>query len=351
MFDHISFVDTLLFTKHLSVMLKSGIPIAESIDTLAKQTRSRQMKNVMTRLLKDVENGQSLASALKKFPKVFDELYVSLISVGEESGKLEENCEYLAKQLGKDNALRSKIQGALMYPGLVLTATVVMGGFIALFILPQLVDFFGSFQMDLPLPTKILLGIATYMKSYGIISVGGVLGVGLLLSLFITTPVGKPVWHQILLNLPLIGDLVVYGQLARFSRNLGVLLGSGVPVTRSLEVAGQSLSNVLFQKAVLELSRSLTKGKNIGETMEEKGLEVFPVLVSRMVRVGEKSGKLEDVLLYLGDFYEEEIDSISKNLSTILEPVLLIFIGLVVGFVAVAIIGPIYDLTGSISSQ
>jgi type II secretory pathway component PulF len=235
-----------------------------------------------------------------------------------------------------------------MYPGLVLTATVIMGGFISIFILPQLVDFFASFEMNLPIPTQILLGVAMFMKSYGIITVAGVIGLGFLWSLFVATPVGKPLWHRFLLKLPIVGDMVSYGQLARFSRNLGVLLGSGVPVSRSLEVTGQSLSSIPFKDAVLSLSKNLSKGKNIGETMEDKKLRVFPMLVSRMIRVGEKSGKLEDVLLYLGEFYEEEIDSISKNLSTILEPALLIFIGLVVGFVAVAIIGPIYDLTGSI---
>jgi len=187
------------------------------------------------------------------------------------------------------------------------------------------------------------------MKSYGIITIVGVIGFGFLWSLFVKTSIGKPFWHTMLLHLPIVGDMTTYGQLARFSRNLGALLQSGVPVTRSLEVTGQSLSNIPFQKAVIVLSKSLSKGQTIGDTMDEKKLTLFPTLVSRMIRVGEKSGKLEDMLLYLGDYYEEEIDSISKNLSTILEPVLLIFIGLVVGFTAVAIIGPIYSLTGSIS--
>lgn len=349
MFDHITFEDKLLFTKHLATMLKAGIPIAETLDVLLKQTKSHAMQNVLTKLLGDIQNGQSLGAALKKFPRVFDELYVSLITVGEESGKLEENCAYLSEQLTKDHVLRGKIKQALMYPIFVLVATVVMGGFISIFVLPQLVDFFASFQTDLPIPTKILLGIATYMKSYGILTIAGVIGFGFVWSLFVRTAVGKPVWDGILLRLPIVGDMTTYGQLARFCRNLGALLQSGVPVTRSLEVTGQSLSNIPFHTAVLVLSKSLSKGQTIGETMDEKKLLLFPTLVSRMIKVGEKSGKLEDMLLYLGDYYEEEIDSLSKNLSTILEPVLLIFIGLVVGFTAVAIISPIYSLTGSIS--
>ena len=349
MFDYITFEDKLLFTKHLATMLKAGIPIAETLDVLLKQTKSRAMKKVLVKLIGDIQNGQSLGIALKKFPRVFDELYVSLITVGEESGKLEENCAYLSEQLTKDHTLRGKIKQALMYPTFVLVATIVMGGFISIFVLPQLVEFFVSFQTELPLPTKILLGIATYMKSYGIITIIGIIGFGFLWSVFVTTAVGKPLWHFILLRLPIIGDMTRYGQLARFSRNLGALLQSGVPVARSLEVTGESLANQHFRKAVLVLSKSLSKGQTIGGTMDEKKLSVFPSLVSRMIMVGEKSGNLEDMLLYLGDYYEEEIDSISKNLSTILEPVLLIFIGLVVGFTAIAIISPIYSLTGSIS--
>lgn len=348
LFSRVSFLEKLLFTKHLATMVKAGIPIAEALDTLVEQAKTRTFKNVLSSVLADIENGQALAKSLGKHPQVFDQFYISLIEVGEESGTLEENLEFLAKQLAKDYNLRKKIQGAMLYPALVFLATFIMGGFISLFILPKLVDFFEAFEVELPLATKILLFFANIMKNYGIV---------LFISAFVLLLLGyftlqlskvKSVWHRMILKLPLFGNLIVYEQLARFSRNLGVMLKSGVPVTRSLETTAHTLSNLKFKKDLLEIEKILAKGKNIGDTLEQKKFSEFPPLVAKMISVGEKTGKLDETLLYLGDFYEDEIDNISKNLTTILEPILLITIGLVVGFVALAIISPIYELTGSI---
>lgn len=346
--SRVGFLDKLLFTKHLTTMIKAGIPIAEALKTLVDQTKSASFKKVLSAVLADVENGQSLAKSLGKHPKVFDQFYISLIEVGEESGTLEENLDFLAKQLAKDYNLRKKIQGAMLYPGLVFTATFIMGGFIALFILPKLVDFFSAFEIELPLATRILLFFANMMKNYGTFLFFGFLVLLSLSYLVIHLPKVKPKWHSLILKFPIFGDLLAYSQLARFSRNLGTLLKSGVPVTKSLEVTVNTLSNLKFKSDLGEVALSLSKGKNIGDALEKNKFSEFPPLVSKMISVGEKTGKIEETLLYLGDFYEDEIDNISKNLTTILEPVLLITIGLVVGFVALAIISPIYELTGSI---
>lgn len=348
LFSRISFLEKLLFTKHLSTMIKAGIPIAEALATLVDQSKSKTFRNVIEKVLSDIENGQTLAKSLGKHKQVFDQFYVSLIEVGEESGTLEENLEFLAKQLAKDYALRKKIQGAVLYPALVFFATFIMGGFIALFILPKLVDFFEAFEIELPITTKILLFMATTMRDYGILLAFCFLAISLLGYFAIQLPKVKPKWHSMVLVFPLFGELLAFGQLARFSRNLGVLLKSGVPITRSIEVTAHTLSNLKFQYDLLEVEKILSKGKNIGDALEQKKFSEFPPLVSKMISVGEKTGKLDETLLYLGDFYEDEIDNISKNLTTILEPILLISIGLVVGFVALAIISPIYELTGSI---
>lgn len=347
-FSGVSFLEKLLFTKHLSIMVKSGIPIAEGLSTLADQTKSTMFKKVLSTILADVQNGQNFATALGKHQKVFDQFYISLIAIGEESGKLEENLDFLSKQLAKDFSTRKKVQGAMLYPTLVLTTTLIMGGFISLFILPQLVDFFAAFSIDLPFTTKILLFFANAMKNYGIFLVIGFLVSSFAAYSLIQLPSVKPTWHQLILKIPLFGDILKYGQLARFSRNLGTLLQSGVPVAKSLETTANTLSNLKFKHDLLEIAQELAKGKNIGTVMDQKKFNEFPPIVSKMISVGEKTGKLEDTLLYLGEFYEDEIDNISKNLTTILEPILLITIGLVVGFVAIAIISPIYELTGSI---
>lgn len=342
--------ELLFFTKHLSVMTKAGIPIVEALETLHEQIKSETFKAVVAGVSEEVKNGKSLAIAFGKHPKVFNAFYISLVEIAEEAGTLDESLEFLSVQLAKSYSLRKKIQSALMYPAIVLLATVGMGGFISLYVLPQLVEFFQSFQIDLPPTTKVLLMFSLLMKNYGILLFAVAIVLFFCFLALTRTKAVKPHWHSLMLKWPLVGKLIFYGQLSRLCRNFGTLIKSGVPVARSLEITANTLSNIKLKNDLLSVSESLTKGKNIGESMRDKKSYSFPPLVSRMVSIGEKTGKLDETLLYLADFYEEEVDDISKNLSTILEPILLITIGLVVGFVALSIISPIYQLTGSIRS-
>lgn len=329
-------------------MIKAGIPIAEALSTLALQTKSEKFKKILNSILSDVENGQSLAKALSKFPKIFDNFYVSLIEVSEASGTLDENLDFISKQLAKNYSLKKKIQTAMLYPTIIFVAVTVMGSFIALFVLPQLVNFFESFEIDLPLATKILLFVANIFKNFGFFIVFGFIGLVSLIKLIISSSVVKPLWHALILNLPLMGNFIKDSELAQFSRNLGVLIKSGVPVAKAIEITAETLSNLKFKNDLLKIGRSLVQGSNISTAMDNKNFNEFPSLVYKMIEVGEKTGKLDESLLYLGDYYEEEIDNFSKNLTTVLEPIMLVVIGLVVGFVALAIITPIYQLTGSI---
>jgi type IV pilus assembly protein PilC len=344
----VSFQDKLLFTKHLSTMVKAGIPIVDAFETLIEQSKSMYFKKVLTGIMSDLENGKTLARSLGKYPKVFDTFYISLIEIGETSGTLNENIEFLTKQLAKDYALRKKVKSAMLYPAIVLTTTIIMGSFISLFILPRLVGFFDSFEIDLPLSTKMLVWFSVFMKNYGAAFFLIIIFLIVVLRFVVRSNSVKPKWHTILLKLPIFGRMISYTQLSRFTRNLGTLIKSGVPITKSLEVTSQTLSNVRFRNDLEEISGLLSKGKSIGETMKKDKYDIFPPLVWRMIIIGEKTGKLDETLLYLGDFYDDEVDDISRNLSTILEPILLIFIGLVVGFVALSIISPIYQLTGSV---
>lgn len=348
LFSRVSFLEKLLFTKHLAIIIKAGITITEALEILIAQTKSPPFKKILSAVLADIENGQTLTKSLSQHSQVFDQFYLGLIEVGEESGTLEENLEFLAKQLAKDYALQRKIQASMLYPGLVFTAALVMGSFIALFVLPKLVVFFEAFETNLPLTTQVLLFLAKTTKNYGLFIALGFLVMGLVSYAVLQLKFVKPKWHRLILKLPLVGKMLTYAQLARFNFNLGILLKSGVPIAKSLEITSRTLSNLKFKADLLEVSQSLAKGKNIGETLVQKEFPEFPLLVAKMISVGEKTGKLEEVLLYLGDFFEEEIDNLAKNLTTILEPILLIAVGLVVGFVALAIISPIYELTGSI---
>lgn len=329
-------------------MVKSGIPVPEALSTLKEETKSGVFKNVLGSVLAEIQNGKTLATALAKQKGDFDEFYLSLIEVGEESGTLEQSLEYLAKQMSKDYAIRKKVQGALMYPAIVFAATFGMGGFIAFYILPKLVDFFAAFETKLPLATQILLWIANTIKDYGLMIIAGAIFAICGFLLLIQIPVIKFIWHKLMLKFPLFGKLLLYGQLVRFCRNFGTMITSGVPIARSLETTAGTLSNLEIQADVREVASQLAKGRNIGDILMQRKFRIFPLIVSKMISVGEKTGKLDEVLIYLGDYYEEEIDDITKNLTTILEPVMLIIIGIAVTFIALAIISPIYELTGSI---
>lgn len=343
----VKLVEQVNFTKHLATMLKAGIPIDEGIETLREQTNNPYFRKVLTEALEDIKNGQTLSESLKKHKNAFSSFYISLIKISEESGTLEENMEFLAEQLNKAYILKKKIQGAMLYPTLIIVAAFVMGGFISLFILPQLVDFFDSFEVELPITTKILLAIANFMKTNGIFFFGGIIVAGIGLKLSITIHAIKKLWHKILLKLPIAGKIVQLNQLAKLSRNLGVLLKSGVPISKALSVTKDTLSNLKFKKITETMEEAIEKGQNVHDTLRQEKFSEIPSIFITMVKVGEKSGTLEDSLLYLGDFYEEEIDSFSNNLTTIIEPILLLGIGLGVGFIALAIVTPIYELTSS----
>lgn len=340
--------ERLVFTKHLAIMVKAGIPLAEALDIAQEQTNSPGLKKLLEKITADIRNGKALAESLKKYPAVFNGLYINLVEIGEESGTLEENLTFLAKQLEKDLQLKKKIQGAMLYPGLILTATLIMGGVISFFILPQLIDLFTALDVQLPLATQILLFVAVGVRDYGLWIVLALIIFLAMVYVVLQIPTLKLKWDELKLKLPFIGKLVQSSQFANFSRNFGVLVKSGVPAAQSLAVVAQTMTNTKLKADIQKVEQSLQRGQEIGEAIRKVKNNSFPKLVSRMISIGEKTGKLDETLLYLGDYYEEEIDNISKNLTTILEPVLLLGVGLMVAFVALAIISPIYELTGSI---
>ena len=347
-FSKISYQEKVFFTKHLALMIAAGIPIGEALDTLSSQTKSVKFRKILKEILSEVENGSSLAKAFKKQGNVFSELYISLVKVGEKSGTLEETLKFLAKQMTKENSLRKKIQAAMLYPALVLGASVIIGGFISFYILPKLIDLFESFDIKLPLTTRILLWVAYALRDYGVhIAIGIILLflVGVFLYRYEKV---KLIIHKALLKLPILGDFFTYVQLATFTRNLATLLKNSVSITSAMETTSRTLTNIAFRKDVESMAKGLNEGKSIEQILENKRYKKFPVVVQKMIGVGEKTGKLDETLFYLSDFFEDDIDNISKNLTTVLEPVLLIVIGLLVGFIALSIITPIYELTGSI---
>lgn len=345
---NVSDSEKLLFTKHLAVMVKAGLPIDQVFETLFEQTNSIYFKKIIKSILIDINNGQSLTKSLSKFPKIFDDFFVNMIKVGEESGTLSETLDFLADQLSKNYNLKKKVKNALLYPEIVLIITFIIGGGISIFVLPKLTDLFSSFEVELPVITKILLWFANLMKNYGILIFAVViLLIIIFLNLIRITPI-KFWWHKTILKIPIVGKTSKYGQFSQFTRNLGILLKSGVPINDGLNITSQTMTNNYFKFLLKKIAKQVEQGTSISDALREDDFKIFPSLISKMIDVGEKTGKLDEVLIYLSDFYEEEMDNISKNLSVTLEPIMLIVIGSIVAFVALAIILPIYQLTGNI---
>ncbi len=339
-------LEKIILAKQLAVMLRAGLSLAEALKSVAEQSTSKRMKEVIQSVTEMVLNGQPLAAGLEQFPKIFSGIFTGMVKVGEVSGTLERNLAYVSDELEKDYELRRKVRGALIYPAIVLSATVVLGIGMTIFILPKLVNMFSTFKLELPLMTRIFLGIANFLVDYGVYALATAVALVVGLRLLSRTAQCKPFFHQLILALPVFGKLSRSVNLARFSRSLSVLLKSGVPIVESLTMTAAAVDNVIFRNLILRTSEEIKTGKTMAVSFGES--RYVPGIVVKMISVGERTGKLEDSLSYLSEYYSAEVDNTTKNLSTIIEPVLLIVIGVVLGFLAVAIISPIYQFTGSL---
>ena len=346
--ESIPYLDKVLLTKHLSVMIKSGIPILEAVTILEDQSTNIYLKKILKSIATDVANGKFLYLALSKYKKDFDPLYISLIKIGEQSGNLETNLKFLADQMKKNYEFNQKVRGALMYPTLVLATAIAVGAGLTFFVLPNLVDLFKSLDVPLPLSTQILLGVASVSQRFGVFILAGLIGMIIVFRFAITLPKIKPLWHAFILRLPILGGFYQSVELSFFCRNLGMMLGSGLSIVTTLDTLQIATNNEVFRLSITKIRQSVEKGNTVENSIQKLRLPFFPKLVTRMIGVGERSGSLDESLVYLGEFFEEDVDNRSKNFSVVLEPIMLLLVGLAVAFVAIAIISPIYQFTGSI---
>ncbi len=339
----ISLLDRVIFTRHLSIMLRSGLSLTEALDVLRDQAQAKKMKVIVQAVRDDVANGKTLAASMEKYPKVFSGLVVGMVRVGEASGTLERNLDYVATQLEQDYELRRKVKSAMIYPVIVLSATAGLGSVLSVFILPKLVRLFDSFRMELPFLTRMFMNFANFLVDYGWYVFGGALVIAAGITFFSRTEFSKPLLHGLALKLPILGRLTMNLNLARLTRALGILLKSGVPITESITITTRVINNVHYKRQLQEAAAVLQQGRSLASALSNT--KYIPLMASKMIGVGEKSGKLEESLSYLANFYEEDVNNVTKNLSTALEPILLVVIGVVLGFLAVAIISPIYQFT------
>lgn len=343
----VSLKEKLMFTRNLGVMISSGLPLSRAIKNISAQTRNQRFQKILDDIFKDIQAGSNFSDGLAKYPAVFSELFINMVRVGESSGNLEEVLDILAIQLEKEHDLISKVKGAMTYPLVILIAMFGIGVIMLTYILPKLMGVFKDMEVELPWSTKLVISISNFMRDHSFLVVFGFIFLGLFLKIFLTTISGKKTLSFLTVHLPIIKNIVIKVNCARFARIYSSLLKSGVSVIEALKIISNTLTNFYYKEAIAESVEQVQKGIPLSKIIEGHP-SIFPVLVTQMLEVGEETGRTEGVLMKLAEFYEEEISQITKNMSSIIEPVLMIIIGSAVGFFAVAMLQPMYSLMDSI---
>ena len=339
----VSRTEVVTMVQNMSVMLQAGLTVPEALETLEEQSTGT-FKRVLSRVYDRVRSGELLGDTLTLDEKIFGPIFISSVRVGESSGTLAENLNVLAEQLEKDLEIRRNIQGAMLYPGIIISATLILGLALATFVLPQMAGVFSSLHVQLPFTTRVVIWLAEKFRLHGAIITPSIL-IGLVtLVIFLRQKFMQPITHRILLHIPGIKDFVNDINRARFARMLGTMLHSGVPIQEALEIGGNVLSNYVYRSSVLAMHKRIESGESFSEIVSLYP-HLYPKMVQRMIAVGERSGGMDETLTYLARYYEQKVALKAKSLSTIIEPILLILIGVVVGFLALAIFTPIYSVT------
>jgi type IV pilus assembly protein PilC len=347
LFRGVSLVDKLMFTRHLAVMVKGGISLPTSINLLAEQVKSPYFREVLKKIAKNVKKGVPFCESLEKFPNVFSLIYINMVRVGETLGNLEESLNLLAVQIKKEHDLKSKIKGAMIYPGVVLSATFAIGIIMMIVVIPKITKIFSELEIDLPLATKIIIFASDFLKNHIFLFLGGVVLIIFILRLFLKSKAGKNTISWFSLKAPIIKGVTIKVNSASFCRTLSSMLDGGVPVVKALKIISLAVSNIYYSKAIEEAAGEVKKGVALNAILKERP-DIFPPLVVQMMKVGEGTGMSVNILKQLADFYEQEVDGITKNMASIIEPVLMIFIGSAVGFFAISMLQPMYSIMDKI---
>ncbi len=341
-FNRIPPKDLVIFSRQLSVMISADVPIVQALKVLVRQTANNNLKTVVANLAADVEGGTKFSAALSRYPDTFSDFFINIVRSGETTGKLDEVLDYLATQQERDYDLSSKIKGAMIYPAFILFGLIAVGTVMMIFVIPKLTDILKETGATLPLSTRILIGTSDIMKNYWwALLIGLVAFVGGLRYL-IALPLGRKYWDTMKLKLPIFGQLFKRIYMVRFTRGLSTLLTGGVEIVGSLKIAGAIVGNAVYQDLILQTVREVEDGNPI-TTVFAKSKEI-PVMVTQMLGIGEQTGKIDAILARLTDFYTREIENMVRNLTTIMEPLIMLFMGVAVGIMVAAIILPMYNL-------
>jgi type IV pilus assembly protein PilC len=340
--------EKIAFIQNLDLLLRSGVAAPRAMRIIAKQSGNKKFKNIISNMAGSVEAGKSLHETMAEYPKVFSHIFVSMVEVGELSGNLEKSLEYLRIQLQREADLKSKTKGAMIYPGVIISAMIVIGIALAIFVLPNLTATFKDFDTKLPFATRLVIAFSDFMAAHSILVIGGLIAVVGGGFAFLRSVPGKRVLSGFLISMPLVNPVVKKINMARFARILGSLMKSGIAVVQGLQVTSDAMDNVYYREVLASTAESVKLGKPLTEALSQHE-HLFPFIVTQMLAIGEETGNLENILDQLAEHYEAEVDDTMKNMSSIIEPLLLLVIGGVVGFLALALISPIYNISNSIN--
>ncbi len=346
-FDSVPEHQKIIFARNLGSMINAGLSLAKGLNILVKQITNKRFKKVIESLETEIRKGRSLSEACSIYPDVFEKLFVSMVKAGEESGKLSESLKIIADQMDGTYKLKKKVKGAMIYPGVILSIMIIIGVLMMVFVVPGITATFKDLKIELPLLTRILIGTSDFLKNNIILTLLWVAVIFIVFYMFLHSKVGKRIFDFVVLKLPVIGNLVKETNSARITRTVSSLLSSGVPYTEAVSITRDVVQNGYFKDMLTTAIDTVEKGGTMSSVFMEN-TKLCPIFVAEMTVVGEETGKLPDMLMEVANFYEESVDQKTKNMSTIIEPVLMVIIGLAVGFFALAMIKPIYSLTDSI---
>ncbi len=342
----ISMRDVVIFTRQFSTMINAGLPLVQALEILAKQSENKALKDVTHAVVFDVESGHTVADALRKHPKAFSDLYVNMVAAGEAGGILDTILMRLATFMEKNDALVRKVKGAMIYPGVIMSVAAIAIIVLLLFVIPVFEKMFASVGLPLPLPTRVVIAMSKFLTGYWWLVGLSIFGLFTSLKKYYATSDGKLVIDRLMLKMPILGDVLRKSAVSRFTRTLGTLIGSGVSILDGLEITAKTSGNRVIQDAIMDSRTSIAGGETISAPLQKSA--VFPAMVISMIAVGEQTGGLDEMLSKIADFYDEEVDAAVSGLLSLMEPVMIVFLGVVVGGMVVAMYLPIFDMINAV---
>ncbi|MCK4501267.1 type II secretion system F family protein [Candidatus Babeliales bacterium] len=347
-FNRIPVKDLLFFLRELSVLISANIPLIQSLHIIEKQIENKMLRGVILEVADDVEGGSKLSDSLGRFPDIFDSFYINIIKSGETSGKLDEVLNYLTEEEEKNYDMMKKIKGAMIYPAFIFTSLIVVGIVMMVFVVPKLTKVFTQSNLELPWTTQLVIKMSSFISGNIYLIICFLIAASLSFLYFRKKKKVQNIISEIFFKIPFVSELYIKIILARFIRTLGTLLSSGINILKALDISAETVGYNKYHKAIKELSKEIGRGVSISNAMRKRQ-DLFPYMLINMVSVGEKTGNLDSILNELAIFYEEEVDNSIKNLISLIEPLLLLIMGLIVAAIAFSVITPIYQLVGSIN--